>query len=188
MQVHLRDANRDDAEDIAALIDLAGEGLPSVLWARRAEHGQNPLEVGRARTMRDAGFLTWKQTTIAEFHGEVAGALITRMIGKCPSETTSDTHPMTRPQIKLENKALNTCNLNVLAIFPEARRHGIGTQLIGLAERRAGPEGMSVLVGDKNAGARAFLREMGYVEAERTNVIRGDWETDNSKWLLLTKH
>jgi hypothetical protein len=41
MAIELRPARREDAADLARLVDLAGEGLPSYLWAGMAEPGRS---------------------------------------------------------------------------------------------------------------------------------------------------
>ena len=47
-----RRATPDDAHALAELIDFAGEGLPSYLWARMAEPGEGVWDVGRRRARR----------------------------------------------------------------------------------------------------------------------------------------
>ena len=50
-----------DAADLARLVDLAGEGLPSYLWARMAEPGEDAFAVGeRRRAARDEGAFSWR--------------------------------------------------------------------------------------------------------------------------------
>jgi hypothetical protein len=44
----IRNAAVNDAEHLAFLINLAGEGLPLFLWRRMADPGQDPLRVGAA--------------------------------------------------------------------------------------------------------------------------------------------
>lgn len=188
MTVRLRAAVRDDAEAIAALINIGGEGLPRTLWARWANYGQDPMDVGQRRVKRDAGILTWKHAVVAEKSGEVAGVVLSHAVGQSPAEMTSDTHPMLRPLSRLENHALNTRHVNVLAVFPEVRRKGIGTQLMAHAEQKPGAEGMSLILTDTNKAGRAFCRALGYIEVKEMPIVQGDWKTQNKAWILLTKH
>ena len=41
-----------DAESLAKLINLAGEGIPNWLWTRACVEGQTPLEIGIERARR----------------------------------------------------------------------------------------------------------------------------------------
>ena len=57
----IRPATLADAEEMAVLIDYAGEGLPSHLWAGMAEGDETPLYVGIRRARRDEGELLLAQ-------------------------------------------------------------------------------------------------------------------------------
>ncbi len=46
-------ATPDDADALAQLIDMAGEGLPHYLWARMAGPGETAWDVGRRRCRPD---------------------------------------------------------------------------------------------------------------------------------------
>ena len=48
----LRKAKVEDAESLARLIDIAGEGIPSWLWSMSAKDSESPLDVGIARASR----------------------------------------------------------------------------------------------------------------------------------------
>ena len=187
MNVHLRAATRDDAADIAALINIAGDNLPRTLWARWAGYGQDPMETGRLRVLRDDGILTWKHATIAEIDGVVAGAFVTHRVGQTLAEMTSDAHPILRPVFRLENLALNTRHVNVVAVYPQFRRHGIGTALMAAAEKKREPDGMSLILTDHNEAGRAFFGKLGYREVENMPIVHGDWKTQSDAWILLTK-
>ena len=49
-----RRATPDDAHALAELIDFAGEGLPSYLWQRMAEPGEDVWDVGGRGARRAA--------------------------------------------------------------------------------------------------------------------------------------
>ncbi|HEY5641696.1 MAG TPA: GNAT family N-acetyltransferase, partial [Woeseiaceae bacterium] len=59
----------DDARAMAELINIAGEGLPVYLWAKIAEPGQSPWEVGRQRAQRDSGSFSYRNTVVREEDG-----------------------------------------------------------------------------------------------------------------------
>lgn len=66
-----RPATPDDADALAQLVNLAGEGLPLHLWERMAAPGQSPWDVGRARARRDTGGFSWRNATVREAKGRV---------------------------------------------------------------------------------------------------------------------
>ncbi len=187
MTVQLRAATRDDAADMATLVNMAGEGLPRSLWARRADFGQDPMEIGIAQSRDDSGPFSWVNTTIAELSGDVAGLLISSAIGSEVTEMDSDTHPVYRPILRLENMALDTRCVHVLATQPNLRKMGIAEGLIAQVEKNPGKRGLSAIVADKNAAGRAFYEQQGYREVARLPMIHGDWQTPNTAWILFKK-
>jgi len=56
--------------------------------------------------------------------------------------------------------------LDCLYLTPEARNHGLGTQLLALAKAE-NPEGLSLWVLQKNAAAVQFYSREGFVESDR---------------------
>lgn len=185
MTIRLRAATRDDAADMAMLVNLAGEGMPKALWARQADYGTDPLTVGAARAQRDYGVLSWVNTTVAELDGELAGIVISCPVGADPVEVDSDTHPMMRPLIKLQNHAPDTRFVNVVATKPIYQRKGVATALMDATEDQSGRAGMSVIVAGGNQQAADFFAHRAYRTVEETPLIRGDWNTDHTTWKLL---
>ncbi len=187
MSMSLRAATRDDVSQMAALVDMSGEGLPRALWARQADHGQDPLDFGAQRIAGDEGALSWRHATIATIDDEIAGLLITDELAATPAEMSSDTHPIVRPLIRLENMARSTRTLAALAVFEPHRRKGVATALLQRAEMGTGPEGMSAIVTDLNAAGSAFLAKNGYVHAADLPLVHADWETPSNAWVLMRK-
>ena len=80
--------------------------------------------------------------------------------------------------------------MNVLAVVPALRGHGLGSQLLALADetgRAQGLRGMSVIVSDTNAGARRLYERHGYCLAATRTKVKEDWQNDGREWVLLTK-
>ena len=189
MTIHLRAATRADAADIAALMNMAGEGLPMSLWQRQAGYGEDPMQVG----VRDAAagrgiFFDRAAIRIAEVDGEVAGLLISSVIGSEPRMLQIDTHPVMRPILKLTNRAPAARLVQALAVYPQHRRRGIASRLMEEAEAAAGLGGLVKIVGDANELGRGFLDDRGYALSERAPMIRADWDTANSAWMLMQRH
>ena len=54
-----RPARIDDAPALADLVDFAGEGLPSYLWAKMAQPSETAMDVGRRRAAREEGAFSY---------------------------------------------------------------------------------------------------------------------------------
>lgn len=185
----IRPATIADAVEMAVLIDYAGEGLPSHLWAGMAEGDETPMEVGIRRARRDAGSFSWRNAWIAEHDGEVAGMLTGYPIA-APATVEPGTPSLFAALQELENEAPGSWYVNVLACHPGFRNLGIGSALMRQAEelaREAGLGNLSVIVFDTNKGARRLYERHGYVERAARSFEPGGWETANRGAILLVK-
>lgn len=186
--VTIRPAERSDAADLARLVDLAGEGLPAYFWTMAAEPGETAVDVGIRRAERDEGAFSWRNAVVAEIGGGVAGALIDYRIADVP-EPLDEQPPMFRPLQELENQALGTHYVNVLATYPRFRGRGVGSRLLAEAEAHgSGARGMSLIVADGNGTARRLYERAGYVERARARMVKEDWASESSEWVLMVKH
>lgn len=182
----LRLARAEDAPVLARLVNYAGEGLPLHLWSGMAEPGEDPWAVGARRQAAKAA--EGQIVVVDEGDGPVAG-LTGYPIGAEP-EPLDGIPALFRPMQELENLALRSWYVNVLAALPEARNRGFGTMLLGVAEeiaRHGNLGGMSLIVGDNNTAARRLYERHGYAEAARRPIVRDGWETAGREWVLLVK-
>lgn len=187
--VRVRPATLADAVHLAMLVDIAGRGMPVRVWQGLAEPGQSPLEVGRARAMREQASFSYRNATIAEERREVVGALIGYVI--VPDETGLATMPpQFRPIQELENEAPGHWYVNVLAVYPEVRGRGIGGLLLREADRigtATAPRGMAIIVDEANEGAHRLYRRHGYRVAATRPIVPVPGLQSGERWLLLTK-
>jgi ribosomal protein S18 acetylase RimI-like enzyme len=184
--ITVRPARREDASDLARLVDMAGEGLPRHVWASMAEPGEDVWSVGTRRAARDEGAFSWRNAAIAEIGGMVAGGLVTYRIGATP-EPLDDLPPIFRPLQELENLAPGSHYINVLATQPEWRRCGVGRRLLEeAAARAAGAPELSLTVADANVAALALYRAFGFTERARRPILKDGWTCESSDWVLLT--
>ena len=80
--------------------------------------------------------------------------------------------------------------MNVLALYPEFRGHGLGTRLLAIADRIAadlGSSGLSIIVSDGNPDARRLYERCGYREAARRPMVKEDWASSGDNWVLMVK-
>jgi ribosomal protein S18 acetylase RimI-like enzyme len=187
LEAPLRLASEGDAPELAELVNFAGEGLPLYIWEGLAKEGQDPWDVGRGR---QAARVRERQIVVLD-HGEGAVANLTGYaIGSEPVPVGDDFPPLFRPLQELENQALESWYVNVLACYPEHRGKGIGSRLLGVADEIARSEGtgrMSVIVASNNVGARRLYERHGYEEKASLPCVREDWVTDTENWVLLMK-
>lgn len=198
MTVHrtiaIRRATADDAETLARLIDIAGEGIPNWLWSARTGPGQFPLDVGAERARRETGGFSYRNARLAVRHGEVAGMVLAYPI-EAPAEADRAAVPNLpepiRPMVELEHASAGTYYINALAVFPGRRGRGLGTALLGAAEdlaRTAGHERMSIQVFEQNEGAVRLYRRHGFGEADARPVLSHPCQPYyDGRILLLTK-
>lgn len=71
--MNIRNATKEDAEALAYLINLAGEGIPEYFWKTMAAEGESPLAVGANRAMRDEGNFSYKNAKVCIENAQVAG-------------------------------------------------------------------------------------------------------------------
>jgi ribosomal protein S18 acetylase RimI-like enzyme len=186
-----RAATPDDADAMAELINIAGEGLPVYLWAKIAEPGESPWDVGRQRARRDSGSFSYRNTVLREEDGRVVAALMGYPLPNEPEPANYDElSPMFVPLQQLEDLAAGTWYINVLAALPECRGRGYGSELLGVAEelaRHTQRKGLSIIVADANAGARRLYERQGYVERAVRRMVKDTWDNPGENWVLLIK-
>ena len=70
------------------------------------------------------------------------------------------------------------------------RGRGIGAGLLGLADEMVGETngaGASVIVSDRNEGARRLYERTGYRERAQRPMVKEGWRNPGRNWVLLTK-
>jgi ribosomal protein S18 acetylase RimI-like enzyme len=186
----IRAARLSDATHLAALVDIAGEGLPAVLWQQRAAPAQSPFEIGRARAMREEGGFSYRNAHVIEDDGEVAGVLVGYPLDEDDDADLSDVPELVRGLIDLERQVAGFWYVNILAVYPEHRGRGLGSGLLDHADRlgrRAGTKGMAIIVVSGNAGARGLYERHGYRHLATKPAPDYPGGRPGQDWLLMTK-
>ena len=179
-----RPARRADAPLIARLGDMAGEGLPSHLWAGMAHPGEDAFDVGTARAARCEGAFSWRNARMAEWHGAPVGVAIDYDLGDVAAPG-ADVLPLLRPLCELEQAAEGTRYVNVLAVLPQARRRGAARALLADVAGRTGRD-LTLTVASGNAPARAFHAALGFDEIARRPMGPGGPAGLSGDWILLS--
>lgn len=189
--MRVRPATISDATHLAALVDIAGEGFASYFWSQMTAPGQSPIEIGRARAMRDEGSFTWRNAHVAEIDHEIAGALVGYQItDPVPTDDIEQVPEIARPMVLLEAEAPGHWYINVLAVFPEFRGKGVGGALLGKADelgREAQAKGMALIVASENDGAVRLYARAGFVPSHRRPITGFPSYKRGGDWVLMTK-
>lgn len=183
----LTGAKKEQACELATLIDMAGEGIPSYLWSAFPTENMSPLETGRDRARRESGGFSYKNALVVEEASGVAGMLLGYIIEKPNSERDIKEAPdYLRPLLELENRAVDSYYINAIAVFQEHRQKGYGMALLKKAEELARGQGareLSIIVSQKNERAQRLYRKAGFQKRSAVRVVDlpsrkldGDWE------------
>ncbi len=186
-----RRATPADAQAMAELVNMAGEGLPLYLWSRMAAPGQSAWELGQERARREAGAFSYRNTIVREHNNAVVACLIGYPLEAAAAPTDYSQLPaMFVPLQQLEDLAPDTWYINVLATYSDYRGKGIGGELLTVAEAiavDAGKRGLSLVVADSNLDARRLYERHGYQECARRPMVIEQWENAGTSWILMCK-
>jgi ribosomal protein S18 acetylase RimI-like enzyme len=166
-----RPATRADSRFIAEMIDVSSEGVA------QAAGNRTPLDVGATVYASDAGDYSFRNCRIAEVAGRRAGMLLSfPMPGRDPAATAApppfDGTDVFAPYKYLE--APHTWYICGVALLPEHRGRGIGTELMRIARQQARDHGfdrLSLVVFEENAAALALYRRLGYRTIDRAPIV-----------------
>lgn len=193
--IELRPATQRDASDIVVLGDIAGHGLPILIWRMMMQMGENSfasvLEVARDRVLQEDTPFSWRNAMIAETGGEVAGMLVGyRQPDSFDRSILNQVPDVLRPLLELEGEAPGSWYINQLAVFAAHRGKGIGAALVANAEERAsrdGADALSLIVEDTNEGARRLYRRLGFEDTASRPFVGIADGPDADEWLLMVK-
>ena len=186
-----RAANPGDAKALALHIDIAGEGIPSWLWAQSADDSQSPIDVGIDRARRDTGGFSYRTAFVVERAGQVLGMALSYPIDNAPDTDTSALPTPIVPFIELEAQSVGTWYVNALAARAGSRGVGVGSHLMADVEHRARKAGygtLSIQVYAQNIGAVRLYQRLGFKTVGQAPVLQHPCQPYyTGDVLLLTK-
>ena len=187
-KISFRPATKDDGQQLARLVNYAGEGMPLYYWQKVAKEGMDPWQIGENRAQREEGSFSYTHSTMTEVDGKVAGCLICYVLPSNPEPIDYDEMPpMFVPIQELEDSAPDTQYVSVLAVHPEFRNLGIGARLLKAAEEINKGRRMSIVVSDGNPGAERLYERTGYQREATRTMVKEDWENPGKNWVLMLK-
>ena len=188
----LRPATREDAVDLAILMDMASRGLVNWMWSRIAEAGQSALEVGRERLRQRADLPShYSRWIVAEQDGEVMGGFAGYVVpDPYDAGDVSDLPDVYGPLLELEALAAGSWFLMAIAVYPEFQRQGLGSDLIEAAmaaARKLGAARIALTVSAANDPACRLYQRHGFRETARRRAIPFPGSGDIGDWVLLSR-
>lgn len=165
----LRPARRDECRLIAEFYRVSSDGVAEYVWSKRAAPGEDPIDVGARRYERDDSPFGYRNALLADVGGIVAGMLVAFPM---EASTVGEDDPVLAPYARLEEP--NSYYLCSMAVRPEYRGRGLGSQLLTHAEgeaRRRSLSKLSLCVFEANHGATRLYARHGYVEVRREPVV-----------------
>lgn len=174
----IRPATVKDARDIARLIAISSDGVAVIEWAEAAAtEGVEPINIGERTYRNPDGNYSWRNCTIVEKDGKVAGMLLAFGM---PADEVRD--PRQRPTIDDANVFAPYMYLEEpdswyvcgVALYPEHRGQGLGTRLMQLVNEQArqnGFEKVSLVAFAQNEGSVRLYQRLGYEIVDRAPII-----------------
>jgi len=184
----LRPANIADCADLAILDDMAGHGLPCLLWRGSLDEDSpgSAFEAGREQ-YRDTGQpCNWTNAVIAEADGETAGMAVGYAI---PADTVfpSSGSSILMPIFGLFAKAAGTWLVDALAVYGRYRRRGIARALLRDQIGRAQGGALHIVAADDNESAMALYRGEGFAVTAQEPFVPFKNNQTTRAWLLMQR-
>ncbi len=189
--VIIRRAELDDCLAIAELAQLAGEGIPGVLWADSQRPGETLEQAGARSAAIEDNHFSYRNAWLAGIDDTTAGMLLGYRLPAAADnrERPQDFPDFIRPMIELEQCVPESYYVNMLATYPRYQGRGVGTRLMHETDRlarAAGATTISILVFGHNTGALRLYRRLGFDLVTRRPMAASP-TTPAGEILLLTR-
>ncbi len=169
-ELTIRPGVRSECRTIAELYRISSDGVADYIWSKIAKRGEDVLDVGQRRYEQEDSVFSYRNCSMVEWKGKTAGMIIAFPMEIDYEYVESD--PVLVPYSKLEEP--DSYYICGMAVFPEYRGRGIGTQLLMLAEKHACEHGLpklSLIVFEQNEGAKRLYERSGYCEKAHEPVV-----------------
>ena len=190
MVISIRQAQKNDALHVAALIDIAGHGIESDFWRDNVDADQSAIGAARRLIISDESLpYHVSKAHLLEVDGEVAAGLIG---GRVPEikEVHSGFPSYFGPLLDLESFVPGFWAVIGVAVYQELRGKGLSRLLLDHADVLAKQDkttGLSIVVEDSNSTAITLYRRYGFLDCETRPWLPFNGRTGPKHWVLLTK-
>lgn len=189
--MNIRKAVKQDAKDLAYLINLAGEGLPEYLWQTACSDEQDPLAFGANRAAREEGGFSYTNATICQQDDTVLGMVLSyQQPDPYDIDNLEDYPAVVRPLIELEALAPGSWYINAIATYEAYQGKGIASRLFSVCDdyaKEAGCSEISLIVASENSRAKRLYEHLGFHRIQSRPVVPYQGCLHGGEWLLLLK-
>ena len=183
-----RRAVKSDCHNIVRLYSIASDGVADYVWSTLATPGESIHDVGLRRYQQENTINSYRNCHIASINDEVVGMMVAYVMHINTDMDYNTLDPVLAPYARLEED--NSYYISGMAVFPHYRGSGIGKQFLKIAEEDAKVQGLdklSLIVFEKNLGARMLYERTGYKETKREPVVPHPLIHFTGNALLLVK-
>jgi ribosomal protein S18 acetylase RimI-like enzyme len=197
-KTNFRAATVDDCYTIAQLVRIASDGVSEYVWSTLTDEypGLTLIEIGAKRYANEDSLFSYKNCVLAEQGDQVVGMLLTFPVADAEHDAALNEvsqPPETKELEAIASSSDSTTDVDVpdvlapysleapgtwyicaLALFPEFRNQGIGTQLLAIAHQQAAKRGfteLSLLCFEQNIGACRLYERQGFTVRNRQAVV-----------------
>ncbi|CAN7416398.1 GNAT family N-acetyltransferase [Pararhizobium sp. LjRoot235] len=184
----LRAAERRDAAELAVLVEIASHGFATWLWYRAVMRGNKDtaMEQGRSR-MRDGHEPGgWRDATVAEWDGEIAGVSIGYNLEESVRDIVAP-HPVIQPLLDLQVTVVGSRFIDSLGVYRHHRGKGIGRALLTNEVEKAKGRQVSLITESHNETAQALYHASGFVEKARLPAVPLFEDSKKHDWVLFAR-
>lgn len=170
MEYNLRNARKDEARELAQLLNHAGksptvQGLDVYGWSLSANDGEDPYDVGSREIEAETGSYSHNNMRIIEAQGKIAAMAMSFEVVEKTETELAEIPELFRVFKHLTNTIPGCYYLDSLAASPDFRGMGFGRMMledtINIAKDR-GYEALYLLVFDENKPALSLYEKSGF--------------------------
>lgn len=194
--IAIRDAVAADAMQLAQLAIMAGHGLLDIFYGGLVPGKSTAEIIAERRMLRPGNFAELANWRVAmDGTGGVLGALNSfphDVFEKSPPDPllTAERLAVVDTLTELELSAIGTYYINIVAVFPECRKGGIGSALMAEAEklaRRGGFRRLALSTFAADTGLVDFYRRHGFRIHDTRPITPQPALDHGGDWALMTR-
>ena len=167
----IRWAQKHEAGEIARLFLISSDGLAAYIWSQMDMPGLSLEEIGAVRYAREDTAFSYEKCLVAERSSRIVGMVHSFPMEADPVARPED-DPVLRPYAELED--VGSLYVSGLAVYPDHRNAGIGTELMECVHERARAKGLprvSLICFERNEPAMRLYDRLGYGEKDRRPIV-----------------
>ena len=183
--IEFRPAKKQESRIIAELYSMSSDGVANYIWTKLAKPGEDLIDVGEHRYEREDSVFSYKNCTIVEVDGVIAGMMVAFPM---VADDEVDEDPVLAPYSRLEED--NSYYICGVALYPEYRGKGVGHQFMALAKKQAMLKGLnkiSLVVFENNENALSMYKKLGYKDIKREKIVEHPMIQHSGDAILMVK-